>query len=79
MRVVPTTAYTAARHGSDHAHWRDPCDSATLVNGFEPAAGDRFPFMTFGSRTGFFGTTTLPPNFTVDQSDPNDLELVAGT
>lgn len=50
--------------------------NAALVTGFVPAPGDRYQFMTFGSRTGFFSTTTLPPNFTVDQSDPTDLEFV---
>ncbi|MBX3301370.1 MAG: putative Ig domain-containing protein [Nitrospira sp.] len=51
----------------------------TLVDGFVPAPGDRFQFMTFGSRTGSFSTTNLPANFAVDQTDPTDLELVVAT
>jgi PKD repeat protein len=50
--------------------------NAELVNGFTPVAGDRFRFMTFDSRTGFFAATNLPERFSVDQSDPTDLELV---
>ena len=50
--------------------------NAALVNGFVPASGDRFQFMTFGSHTGFFSTSNLPPSFTLDQSDPTDLEFV---
>ena len=47
-----------------------------LIGGFAPTPGDRFRFMTFDSRSGSFGTTDLPAEFVVDQSDATDLELV---
>jgi hypothetical protein len=50
--------------------------SVNFVNDFVPAVGDRFQFMTFASRTGYFFETHLPSGVLVDQSDPTDLELV---
>jgi VCBS repeat-containing protein len=50
--------------------------TAQLAGGFSPASGNRFRFMTFNSRTGFFGATNLPADFVVDQTDPADFELV---
>lgn len=45
------------------------------VNDFLPTGGDRFQFMTFASRTGFFGN--LPADFIViDTTAPVGLELV---
>lgn len=49
---------------------------ALLVNGFVPAPGDRFQFMTFDSRTGSFDTLNVPVQLALDQADPRDLELV---
>jgi hypothetical protein len=55
--------------------------NVALVNGFTPALNDRFRFMTFGSRTGFFSAQNGLDlggglAFQVDQTDPLDLELV---
>ena len=55
--------------------------TVSLVNGFTPVLGDRFRFMTNGSRTGFFATTNGLDlggglAFQVDQSNPSYLELV---
>jgi hypothetical protein len=50
--------------------------TAQLAGGFSPASGNRFRFMTFNSRTGFFGATNLPADFVVDQTDPAGFELV---
>jgi hypothetical protein len=52
-----------------------------LVNGFTPALNDRFRFMTFASRSGFFSTQNGLNiggglAFQVETSDPLDLELV---
>lgn len=47
-----------------------------FVNDFVPAVGDRFQFMTFASRTGYFFATHLPSGTLVDQGAPTDLELV---
>jgi hypothetical protein len=52
-----------------------------LVNGFVPVVNDRFLFMTFSSRTGFFATTNgldLGEGlaYQVETTDPLDLELV---
>jgi VCBS repeat-containing protein len=49
---------------------------AELADGFMPAAGERFRFMSFASRSGFFGSTDLPLHAFVDQADATDLELV---
>ena len=51
---------------------------AAFADGFRPDPGERFRFMTFAARNGFFGSTELPRDAVVDQSDPRDLELVAG-
>jgi VCBS repeat-containing protein len=51
---------------------------AELAEGYVPAAGERFRFMSFASRSGFFGSTDLPLNAVVDQADPTGLDLVAG-
>ena len=55
--------------------------NVALANGFTPVANDRFRFMTFASRSGFFATQTGLDlggglAFQVDQTDPLDLELV---
>ena len=49
----------------------------TLLNGFVPADGTRFQFLTNGTRTGSFATTALPSGLTLDTTDPADLEVVA--
>jgi Bacterial Ig domain/CARDB/Putative Ig domain len=49
---------------------------SAVVDGFMPAAGERFQFMTFASRSGFFGSAVLPADFIVDEADAADLELV---
>ena len=49
---------------------------AELVGGFVPTSGDRFQFMTFDSRDGFFGVLQLPTGFVVDANGAGDLELV---
>ena len=51
---------------------------AAFAEGFRPDPGERFRFMTFAARNGFFRSTDLPQDAVVDQSDPRDLELVAG-
>jgi VCBS repeat-containing protein len=49
---------------------------AELADGFMPAAGERFRFMSFASRSGFFGGTDLPLHAFVDQAEATGLELV---
>ena len=48
----------------------------TLLDGFQPTPGERFTFMTFGSRMGQFTTTDLPADLSLVY-DPQDATLVA--
>lgn len=55
--------------------------NVSLANGFIPVLGNRFRFMTFASRSGFFATTNGLDiggglAFQLEQTDPLDLELV---